>query len=167
MSITIERAKPADAAMLLAFLKQVGGETDNLSFGGEGLPFTVEAEAEFLGQMERSADGIMLVAKENGVIIGNASLNRMPRRMSHRGDFSVAVAKSHWNMGIGGQLLSEIILFAEENGFDVIELQVRSDHLGAIHLYEKFGFQKIGTHTAFFKIEDRDISFDYMVLRLK
>lgn len=167
MNITIERARPADAASLISFLKQVGGETDNLTFGAEGLPFTEEAEAEYLAQLEHSDDDIMLVAKDNGVMIGNASLNRMPRRMSHRGDFSVAVAKSHWNRGIGGRLLSEVIAFAKENHFEIIDLQVRSDNLGAIHLYEKFGFQKIGTHPAFFKIEDRYVSFDYMVLRLK
>ena len=90
MRITIEKATPADAAALLAFLKQVGGETENLTFGGEGLPFTVEAEAQYLASMENSRDDVMLLAKINGEIVGNASLSRMPRRMRHRGDFSTA-----------------------------------------------------------------------------
>ena len=33
MSIRIEKAVPSDAAKLLEYLKQVGGETDNLTFG--------------------------------------------------------------------------------------------------------------------------------------
>ena len=167
MNITIERAKPSDAAALLAYLQQVGGETDNLTFGAEGLPFSVEAEAEYLAQLEHSHDEIMLVAKENGVIVGNASLNRMPRRMSHRGDFSVSVVKEYWNKGIGGRLLTEIISFAKDNDFEIIELQVRSDNLSAVHLYEKFGFRKIGTHPAFFKLKDEYVPFDYMVLELR
>ena len=35
MAITIKRATPADAAVLLDFLKQAGSETNNLTFGAE------------------------------------------------------------------------------------------------------------------------------------
>lgn len=166
MNIIIERVTAADAAAILEYLKQVGSETDNLTFGAEGLPFSQEEEAAYITQMEQACDSIMLVAKENGVIVGNAGLNRLPRRMKHRGDFSISVAKEYWNKGIGGQLLSKILEFAKENDFEIIDLQVCSDNLRAIHLYEKYGFQKTGTHPAFFKIDDKDISFDYMYLRL-
>ena len=44
MGIRIKKAEPSDAAMLLEYLKQVGGESDNLTFGPEGMPFSVEAE---------------------------------------------------------------------------------------------------------------------------
>lgn len=166
MNIVIERATTADTAAILEYLKQVGGETDNLTFGAEGMPFTQEDEADYIAQIEQSCDDIMLVAKDKGIIIGNASLSRLPRRMRHRGDFSVSVAKAYWNKGIGGQLLSKILEFAKENAFEVIDLQVRSDNLRAIHLYKKYGFQKIGTHPAFFKIGNDEISFDYMCLRI-
>ena len=139
MNITIERAKAADAQAVLEYLKQIGGETDNLTFGGEGLPFSVEDEAAYIAGMEDSCDNIMLLAKEDGRIIGDASLSRMPRRMSHRGDLGVSVVKSHWNRGVGGRLIAEILRFAKENGMEVIDLQVRSDNAAAIHLYEKFG----------------------------
>ncbi len=167
MGITIKKATCEDAAEILQYLKQIGAETDNLSFGIEGLPFTVESEAAYISQIENSFDEIMLVAKENGKIVGNASLSRMPRRMKHRGDFSVSVLKEYWNKGIGSQLLLEIIKFAKENSFEVIDVQVRSDNLSAIHLYEKFGFKKIGTHPAFFKMGSEEISFDYMCLMIQ
>ncbi len=167
LNITIERASPSDAAQLLAFLKKVGGETDNLSFGAEGLPFSVEDEASYIASMEKSHDSVMFLAKDGDEIIGNASLSRMPRRMSHRGDFSVAVAKEYWNKGIGGRLMQEILAFAKENDFSCVDLQVRSDNLSAIHLYEKFGFRKIGAHPAFFQINNVNVSFDYMYLEIK
>ena len=167
MSIIIEKATCDDAAEILQYLKQIGAETDNLTFGAEGLPFTTESEAAYIRQIENSCDAIMLIAKENGKIIGNASLSRLPRRMKHRGDLGVSVLKECWNKGIGSQLLREIINFAKENSFEVIDLQVRSDNLSAIHLYKKFGFKKIGTHPVFFKIDSEEISFDYMCLKIQ
>ena len=166
MGIRIEKATPSDAAILLEYLKQVGGETDNLTFGPEGMPFSVEAEAEFISSMENSIDNIMLLAKSDDKIVGCASLNRLPRRMKHRGDFAISVAKDYWNKGIGSQLLNNIIAFAKENDFEVIDLQVRGNNKNAIHLYEKYRFKKIGEHPAFFKIDDENISFDIMCLKI-
>lgn len=166
MSIVIERAISTDAPTILEFLKQIGKETDNLTFGAEGLEITIEAEAAYIAQTENSKDDIMLIAKDNGKIIGNASLNRLPRRMKHRGDFSVAVIKEYWNKGIGSRLLRKMIELAKENSIEIIDLQVRSDNSRAIHLYEKYGFRRIGTHPAFFKIDDEYISFEYMYLNL-
>ena len=138
-----------------------------MTFGAEGLPFTIESEAAYISQIENSCDAIMLIAKENGKIVGDASLSRLPRRMKHRGDLGVSVLKKCWNRGIGSQLLLEIINFAKENSFEVIDLQVRSDNLSAIHLYEKFGFTKLGTHPAFFKIGSEEVAFDYMCLKIQ
>ena len=44
----IERARAEDAAALLDYLKIVGGETENLSFGAEGVLLSLEAEQDYL-----------------------------------------------------------------------------------------------------------------------
>lgn len=167
MNIIINRAAPEDAGEILLFLKQIGSESDNLSFGGEGLGFSVKDEESYLSKIQSSIDDIMLVARCDGKIVGSASLNRLPRRMNHRGDFSVSVLKNYWNKGIGTKLLCAIIDCAKKCGFEVIDLQVRSDNMSAIHLYEKFGFKKIGTHPSFLKVENEDVPFDYMYLNIK
>ena len=156
MCIRIEKAVPSDAAMLLKYLKQVGGETDYLTFGSEGVPFSVEAEAEFISNMENSSDDIMLLAKCGDKIVGCASLNRLPRRMKHRGDLAISVAKDYWNKGIGSRLLENIIVFARENDFHIIDLQVRSDNKSAIHLYEKFGFKSLGVRKKYYQDNNED-----------
>ena len=166
MIFEIERARAEDAAPLLDYLRQIGNETDNLSFGEEGLPFTVEQEADYLLTIEHSDNDIMLLAKENGEIIGSASLNRLPRRMSHRGEISVSVRRSHWNKGVGRALIEKTLLFAREKNFKVIDIEVRSDNAAAIHLYNSIGFEKIGAHPYFFNISGEDISFDYMCMKL-
>ncbi len=167
MNIVIERACASDAAQILEYLKQVGGETDNLTFGKEGMPFSVAEEADYIAKMENSHDDIMLTAKQGEKIVGIATLNRLPRRMAHRGDFGVSVLKSHWGEGIGSKLLEEIINFAKSNSFTVIDLQVRSDNIRAIRLYEKYGFAISGTHPAFHRIGNENIPFNFMFLELK
>ena len=74
MNISIDRATCEDAAEVLQYLKQIGSETDNLTFGAEGLPYSTESEEEYISQIVNSHDEVLLVAKENGKIIGDASL---------------------------------------------------------------------------------------------
>lgn len=69
MSIIIEKASYMDAEAMLEYLKQIGGETDNLTFGPEGLPFTIEEETAHIKQLENSGDSVIFVAKDNGRII--------------------------------------------------------------------------------------------------
>lgn len=166
MDIIIQRASANDAQELIEYLKQVGGETDNLTFGAEGIPITVEDEKKFLSQQEFSKDNIIVVAKENGKIVGNASLNRQPRRMNHRAGLAVSVLKDYWNKGIGSQLMEKIIQFAKNNKISIIDLEVRQDNLSAITLYKKYGFYKIGTHPSFLKINDKPVPCDYMCLEI-
>lgn len=167
MSIIIEKAKPTDAQKILEYLKQIGAETENLSFGGEGLAIAVADEEKYLAKLENSKDNIMFLAKEDGKIVGDASLTRLPRRMYHRGELGMAVLKEYWRRGIGEKLLCNIITFAKENSFEILDLQVRSDNLPAIQLYKKHGFKVLCTHPKFFKIVDNFISFDLMYLELK
>ena len=162
----IERAKPEDAASLLDYLKTIGGETDNLSFGAEDIHINVEGKAKQLAAQEHSCDDVLFVAKANGLIIGDASLNRKPRRMNHRGEFGIGVRKAWWGCGVASALMKEILKFAEANEFEQLNLEVSSDNTRAIRLYEKFGFQKLCTFPAFFKINGQYIDFDLMNLCL-
>lgn len=46
--VIVERAHPEDAAELLEFTKTIGAQTDNLTYGAEGIRASVEQEADFL-----------------------------------------------------------------------------------------------------------------------
>ena len=166
MAIIIEKAKPSDAEALIAFLKQVGSETDNLSFGAEGLPVSVEEEWEYIAALENSANGIMLLAKLDGKIVASASLSRLPRRMSHRAEIGITVLKEYWSRGIGTGFAERLIAFAAENGVEIIEAQVRSDNHASLRLCEKFGFTRLCTYPAYLKINGESISAELLQLRL-
>lgn len=169
MNITIEKAQRKDAIELLECLKIMGGESDNLTFGSEGLIISVEEEEEYIESLLDSNNSVMLIAKKEEKIIGTASFNGFTReRMKHRGEIAVSVLKSEWGNGIGKMLMEAVIKFAKERAkAEIISLEVRSDNERAIRLYERFGFVKIGEYKGFFKINGKYVDFDLMNLYLK
>ena len=167
MEITYREAAPADAAALLDYMKQAGSESDNLSFGPEGLSFSVEQEAAILESIKANPRSIMLLAFDGSEIVGNASIHGSSRpRFSHRYELAITVRKSHWGRGIGTALMVRLIAFAKEIGAEVVSLEVRSDNDRAIALYRKFGFEKFGTYQKFFKFGEAYFDADYMNLYL-
>ncbi len=165
--ITIREALAEDAERVIEYLKTVGGETDNLTFGEEGLSVTVEQEEQFLKNVHDDKTSVMLIACKDGEIIGEGGFSGMPRRMSHRAELGINVKKKYWNCGIGSKIMEELIKYAKKSGIEILNLEVRSDNVRAIHLYEKFGFSHIGTSPAYFKIGDDYIDFELMFLDLR
>lgn len=164
----IRKAKPQDAQALLDYLKIIGGETDNLTYGAEGLPISPEAEAAWLTELESSPHSVMLVAEDNGQIVGTTSIQGISRqRCCHRADLAIAVRKSHWGQGVGSGLMAAALDFARNAGLEIVSLEVRSDNLRAIRLYEKFGFRKIGKFPGFLKIQGEYADCTLMHLQLK
>lgn len=167
MDIIIREALAEDAKQLIEYIKIVGGETENLSFGKDGFPVTLEQEEEFLKRVHDNKTSVHFVACKNGEIIGDGSLSGFPRRMCHRAELGLTVKRNYWNQGIGSMLLKNLIKYAKTNGIEIVNLEVRSDNLNAIHLYEKFGFKHIGTSPAYFKIDGNYIDFEVMYLDLR
>lgn len=165
--IEIIEGRPEDAKAVVEFTKKVGGETDNLTFGPEGLEVTPEQEAMFLREMRENPRAVFLCAWKEDRLIGTGFLGGMNRRMKHRATLALSILKSEWDKGVGSAMMEKLIGFAKETGVEIINLEVRADNYRAIHLYEKYGFKHIGTTPAFFKIEDEYIDFELMYLDLR
>ena len=58
------------------------------------MPLDLETERDYLRSQCESTDNVQYLAKVDGEIIGTASLNRKPRRMSHRGEFGISLKKA-------------------------------------------------------------------------
>ncbi len=165
--LLIRELMPEDAETMIAYTKRVGGETDNLTFGANGFPVTVEGEQNILAAMHDDPKSVMLGVWRGSEMVADGSIHSMPRRMSHRAELGITVVKDEWNKGIGSMLLEKLIEFAKSAGIEIINLEVRSDNASAVHLYEKFGFKHIGTSPAFFKIDDEYYDFEIMYLDLR
>ena len=132
-----------DAAEMIRYLKSVGSESDNLTFGSEGLPVTEEQERKFLSSIGPNAYFVIAV-DDDGRITGDAFLERGPRRLHHAAELGISTLKEYWGRGIGSRLMEELIAYAKENGITKINLRVRADNERAKALYRKFGFEKEG-----------------------
>lgn len=166
-SFCIKEASSDDALKVLLYLKKVASETDNLSYGSEGINITIEEEKVFLNNMKLADKSVFYCVWLENELIGTGSLINFPRRMNHRAELSVSVLKQYWNHGVGSMLLQKLITYGKENGVELLHLEVRSDNIRAISLYEKFGFKKMGTFPAFFKLGEQYIDFELMYLDLR
>ena len=168
MNITYREAEPSDAGKFLEYSKIVGSETDNLTFGAEGLSLTISQEADFIRKFAGNPGSIMIVAFDEGELIGTGAVSVVSgkTRFAHRREIAISVRKDYWGKGIGTGIMNVLMDFARKSGAEVLELEVRSDNEAAISLYKKFGFEKIGTNEKFFKINGEFFAADYMNLYL-
>jgi len=144
--LIIRKAGSQDAAKLLQYLPVIGGETDNLLFGSEGIQLTLEQEEQKLREMAESANTLFLLGIIDGEIVSTCSVSGVSReRKCHVGTFGLAVRQSFWHLGIGKFMSLELLRLVKAAGIlSVIQLAVRTDNDHAIHLYERLGFKKVG-----------------------
>ena len=78
--IIIREAEADDAEQLLNYMKKIGGETDNLTYGPEGMNTPIEKEAAFLESVRNDDHSVFFCAWKGGELIGTANLSGLPRR---------------------------------------------------------------------------------------
>lgn len=169
MNITIRKATAEDGERILEYCKIVGGESDNLTFGSEGVfNMTVEREQEYLEKVYHSDKDLYLVAECDGEIVGSCHLSTYPKeRLAHRAEIGLSVKKDMWGNRIGTQFMEKLLDFARNVAHaEIVSLEVRSDNERAIALYRKFGFETVGTFKGFMKIHGEYVDCDIMRLSL-
>ena len=63
---------------------------------------------------------------------------------------NVAVAPEHRGHGYSKTLITDMIKYAKEKGFQHMTLEVRVSNSVAIALYEKFGFESVGVRPKYY-----------------
>lgn len=63
---------------------------------------------------------------------------------------NVAVAPEHRGQGYSKTLITDMIRYAKEKGFQHMTLEVRVSNAVAIALYEKFGFESVGVRPKYY-----------------
>ena len=91
-----------------------------------------------ISRKQATDDGLFLVAEMAGLLVGTL----MAGYDGHRGSINyVGVLPSNRNMGIGRALMSEAERLLFERGCPKINLQIRTDNLGAVEFYRRLGYE--------------------------
>jgi RimJ/RimL family protein N-acetyltransferase len=140
--LIIRRGQVKDAKSIYKFGNLVGGESDNLTFGENEYPFTIRRLRAFLASNKISNQNLLCVGILRNQIVSVITLStNHSKRMSHRADIGISVLKQYWGIGIASAMFEYVINWVKRtHTIRKLDLEVRSDNLFAIHLYEKFGF---------------------------
>ena len=168
LQLTLRRAEPRDAEQLLAYVNQVAGESENLTFGLGEFELSVQEERAFLQHMAESPTSLYVLAEIIGEIVGTLTFSTGKRsRLQHAGEFGMSILRSYWNLGVGSRMLEYLIEWARHtDAIRKINLRVRVDNFSAIHLYEKHGFVQEGRITREFYLHGQFVDVYLMGLQL-
>lgn len=167
---TLRSPELSDAENMIDYLKAAASETEyGLSYPEE-LNFSIKDEEDFIGHYSEDEGSIMISVFDGDRLVGNASLSCVMERKKtlHRATFGMAILKSEWGQGLGKKILSELITFAKQAGYEVLELEVAADNTSAVNLYKKMGFVVYGERPLSLKLKNGSYYDELlMVLNLK
>lgn len=147
ITLQVREAQVKDAGNHSFFLKKIGSQTDNMTFGNEVFP--LEEVVNHIHEINKSSTSLMVLAFHEEKIVGCLTFNGNKRpRIEHTGFFGLSVLKEYWGLKMGSLFLELLINWAKESKvIRKINLKVREDNSRAIILYEKFDFKKEGLVT--------------------
>ena len=166
MALTIREATVADASTLVAHLQALVREPGiNIPLTPDEVP-SIDAERALLEQFHESPRALMLIAADEGQLVGELSLRALGRRaVQHVATLGMSVKESARRKGVGRALLNSAIEWAPTVGIKRIELYVYARNTPAIALYEASGFQVEGTRRSFIREGDAYLD-DHVMARL-
>lgn len=167
---TLRSPESADAEKMIEYLKTTAAETEyGLSYPEE-MDFSVQDEENFISHYSEDQGSIMISAFAGDRLVGHASLSYVldKKKTRHRATFGMAMLKSEWGNGLGKKILSELIAFAKQAGYEFLELEVAATNTTAVNLYKKMGFVVYGERPRSLKLKSGDYYDELlMVLDLK
>ena len=110
-------------------------------------PISRDAEIEWLSKRLAAIEKgevVQIVAEINEHIIANSELEIKTGLQSHVGDIGIIVLKEYRDIGIGTEMLKQLIAQARERGVKIVTLGVFETNTRAKHVYEKLGFCECG-----------------------
>jgi L-amino acid N-acyltransferase YncA len=136
-------ATPADAGAICRIYNQ--GIEDRVATLETELRTPEERRRWLAGRDPRHP---VIVAEEDGEVVGWASLNAFSPRASYRfvADFSIYVERGRRGKGIGRQLLARLVALARDHGYHKMALATLPSNAAGLRLYEAFGFRTVGVY---------------------
>ena len=153
--LTVRSLCADDAEALSAFRNATYSETYFMARNPEECA-SLEAVQKGLAGSESSALNFEVGAFAGEKLVGEFGVAQLRPHIKyrHRAGMGISVLKDYWGCGLGSYLMQLAVDQTRANGFEQLELGVFSDNTRAIHLYEKFGFERYGIQPRAFKLKD-------------
>lgn len=127
------------------FVNKLSKEDTYLSFSGE--EYSLEKEEAWLkntlNEIKFKKNYIIWALCEDR-IIGSVDMRKSGVRSPHVGTIGLMVDQDFRGQGLGKFLLDLILKYGKESGYKIANLNLFSDNLIALSLYQKFGFKEWG-----------------------
>lgn len=152
----IRTADGSDAAGVLHCFLNTHTETDNMLTYPEEHSMSEADERAFLDSRAARDDSVELCAVVDGKIVGTGGFTPVGTqiKLRHRATFGIGVLRDYWGLGIGRALTESCIALAKQAGYRQLELDVVSQNLAAISLYQSVGFVEYGRNPCGFRTRD-------------
>ena len=105
-------------------------------------------------------DSSYFVAKLDNEIVGFIGILKI---LDEANIMNIATKLDKRNLGIASKLLNYIIPYSKKIGCKSITLEVNEQNIIAIHIYEKFGFKRIGLRKKYYNNTDNAIIMTLLV----
>lgn len=103
----------------------------------------------------------------DGSVAGHIDLRARPEKVAaHRCLLGMGVHSRFRRQGLGVQLIDVAARWAQEQGFEWIDLEVMSVNEAAIALYKRCGFHQIGEVEDMFRIDGESLAYTLMTRRI-
>ena len=134
---------------------------------------SLKEEKIFLGDILKEIKkrkSVSLVAECEGKIVGLATIDLLKERQEHMGDFGISIIKGYRGIGLGKQMMIEVLKLAKKElkpKPKIIRLSVFKNNIPAIALYKKMGFKEVAEVPKQLQWKGKLISEIIMLLYLK
>ena len=151
--ITIRPAHTADAEQLRQpYVSVIAEQLDYILQN----PNPTLAEEEAFIDSTFAAGGVILVAEnKQGQLLAMLTLNRQQHpQLKHRASFGLSVGREYRGRSLGRQLIEQALIWCQTNGVIQLSLEV-VQHNPAVRLYQRLGFEVVGTNPMGMSIDSR------------
>ncbi len=158
---------PEDAPAMRDYLRITAGESPFLLREPDEAPPTLEEQQQYQAAILAHPVNFILGAFVDGELAGTTAVRRVNerRKCAHRGTLGICLYKAFWGLGLGRAMMEAALTAAWNAGFEQVELEVYADNLRAIQLYEKMGFQTVGTLPNAYKLSDKTYRNEVKMVR--
>ncbi|WP_246281110.1 GNAT family N-acetyltransferase [Saccharibacillus qingshengii] len=164
----VRRVELKDSRKLLAMKKQLDRETTSMLYEPGERRMTEGDQLEQIRSLLRSSNSLMLVAENEGEVVGYLeATGGKVRRNQHTVYVVIGILESYTGQGLGRRLFEELFDWAGRRHILRAELTVQAPNQRAYRLYRSIGFKLEGIMRGALIIEGEPVDLYQMGLDLR